>query len=51
MKLNHKQIRVSSVLNRDTTNYGKQNLIDGQVETCWNSEQVFIEQSWESHRR
>ncbi|KAG2191162.1 hypothetical protein INT46_002303 [Mucor plumbeus] len=33
------RIKVSSVLNRDATNYGKQNLIDGQVETCWNSEQ------------
>ncbi|KAI8087833.1 galactose-binding domain-like protein, partial [Gilbertella persicaria] len=32
-------IRVSSVLNRDIGNYGKQNLIDGQEETCWNSEQ------------
>ncbi|KAI8359804.1 galactose-binding domain-like protein [Blakeslea trispora] len=33
------RIKVSSVLNRDTTNYGKQFLIDGQAETCWNSEQ------------
>ncbi|KAG2235549.1 hypothetical protein INT48_003112 [Thamnidium elegans] len=33
------RIKVSSVLNRDTTNYGKQNLIDGSAETCWNSEQ------------
>ncbi|KAI9470024.1 MAG: galactose-binding domain-like protein [Benjaminiella poitrasii] len=36
---NETRIKVSSVLNRDTSNYGKQNLIDGQVETCWNSEQ------------
>ncbi|KAI7899478.1 galactose-binding domain-like protein [Cokeromyces recurvatus] len=33
------RIKVSSVLNRDSTNFGKQNLVDGQVETCWNSEQ------------
>ncbi|KAI8056616.1 hypothetical protein BDF22DRAFT_667130 [Syncephalis plumigaleata] len=32
-------IRVSSVLNRDTANYGKQHLIDGSEETCWNSDQ------------
>ncbi|KAJ2312347.1 Nuclear receptor 2C2-associated protein [Coemansia sp. RSA 2705] len=31
--------RVSSVLNRDVTSLGKQNLFDGNVETCWNSEQ------------
>ncbi|KAI8071437.1 galactose-binding domain-like protein [Gongronella butleri] len=33
------RIKVSSVLNRDTTSYGKQHLIDGSPETCWNSEQ------------
>ncbi|KAI9595764.1 hypothetical protein BDF19DRAFT_413235 [Syncephalis fuscata] len=33
------RIKVSSVLNRDTTNYGKQNLTDGSEETCWNSDQ------------
>ncbi|KAI9304187.1 galactose-binding domain-like protein [Cunninghamella echinulata] len=33
------RIKVSSVLNRDTTTFGKQNLIDGSEETCWNSEQ------------
>ncbi|KAI8993373.1 galactose-binding domain-like protein [Pilobolus umbonatus] len=33
------RIKVSSVLNRDNSNYGKQNLIDGTEETCWNSEQ------------
>ncbi|RKP07867.1 galactose-binding domain-like protein, partial [Thamnocephalis sphaerospora] len=31
--------RVSSVLNRDTSNYGKQHLTDGSEETCWNSDQ------------
>ncbi|SAM01474.1 hypothetical protein [Absidia glauca] len=33
------RIKVSSVLNRDTTSFGKQHLIDGTEETCWNSEQ------------
>ncbi|KAL0092493.1 galactose-binding domain-like protein [Phycomyces blakesleeanus] len=33
------RIKVSSVLNRDTVSYGKQHLIDGSEETCWNSEQ------------
>ncbi|ORY97506.1 galactose-binding domain-like protein [Syncephalastrum racemosum] len=33
------RIKVSSVLNRDTISYGKQNLVDGNEETCWNSEQ------------
>ncbi|KAI9319457.1 galactose-binding domain-like protein [Dichotomocladium elegans] len=33
------RIKVSSVLNRDTASYGKQHLIDGNEETCWNSEQ------------
>lgn len=32
--------RVSSVLNRDTKQYGKQYLFDGNEETCWNSGQV-----------
>ncbi|KAJ2849309.1 Nuclear receptor 2C2-associated protein [Coemansia brasiliensis] len=31
--------KVSSVLNRDVTELGKQNLFDGSSETCWNSEQ------------
>lgn len=35
----NRYIRVSSVLNRDNNNYGKQHLIDGSDETCWNSEQ------------
>ena len=30
--------RVSSVLNRDYKTFGKQNMIDGSEETCWNSE-------------
>ncbi|RUS15971.1 galactose-binding domain-like protein [Endogone sp. FLAS-F59071] len=33
------RIKVSSVLNRDVTTFGKQNLTDGDDETCWNSEQ------------
>ncbi|KAI8089139.1 galactose-binding domain-like protein [Halteromyces radiatus] len=33
------RIKVSSVLNRDTPSFGKQHLIDGSEETCWNSEQ------------
>ncbi|GJJ76075.1 hypothetical protein EMPS_08434 [Entomortierella parvispora] len=32
------RIKVSSVLNRETTLYGKQFLTDGSDETCWNSE-------------
>ncbi|KAJ1655760.1 Nuclear receptor 2C2-associated protein [Dispira simplex] len=32
-------LRVSSVSSRDTKNYGKQHLIDGNDETCWNSDQ------------
>ncbi|KAI8882630.1 galactose-binding like protein [Backusella circina FSU 941] len=33
------RIKVSSVLNRDNASFGKQNMIDGSEETCWNSEQ------------
>lgn len=33
------RIKVSSVLNRDNANFGKQYLVDGNEETCWNSEQ------------
>ncbi|XP_076444326.1 nuclear receptor 2C2-associated protein-like [Babylonia areolata] len=33
------KIRVSSVLNRDTKQFGKQFLLDSQDETCWNSDQ------------
>ncbi|KAG0048537.1 Nuclear receptor 2C2-associated protein [Gryganskiella cystojenkinii] len=32
------RIKVSSVLNKETTLYGKQFLTDGSEETCWNSE-------------
>ncbi|XP_005090226.1 nuclear receptor 2C2-associated protein isoform X2 [Aplysia californica] len=31
--------RVSSVLNRDVKQFGKQFLFDGDDETCWNSDQ------------
>ncbi|KAI8808391.1 nuclear receptor 2C2-associated protein-like protein [Cladochytrium replicatum] len=31
-------VRVSSVLNRDVKNYGKQYLTDQSEETCWNSD-------------
>jgi hypothetical protein len=31
---------VSSVLNRDTKLFGKQHMLDGSDETCWNSHQV-----------
>uniref|UniRef100_A0A8U7NEQ3 Nuclear receptor 2C2-associated protein n=1 Tax=Corvus moneduloides TaxID=1196302 RepID=A0A8U7NEQ3_CORMO len=30
---------VSSVLNRDVKQFGKQHLFDGSEETCWNSDQ------------
>ncbi|XP_077487137.1 uncharacterized protein LOC144098404 isoform X1 [Amblyomma americanum] len=33
------KIRVSSVLNRDATNFGKRYLTDGNSGTCWNSDQ------------
>jgi len=32
-------VRVSSVLNRDTKQYGKKFLFDGEEDTCWNSDQ------------
>ena len=32
--------RVSSVLNRDVKQFGKKFLLDGQDDTCWNSDQV-----------
>lgn len=32
--------RVSSVLNKDIKQFGKQNMFDGSDETCWNSHQV-----------
>ncbi|KAJ2854853.1 hypothetical protein FB639_006306, partial [Coemansia asiatica] len=31
--------KASSVLNKDTASYGRNNLFDGSAETCWNSEQ------------
>lgn len=33
-------IRVSSVLNDDLENNGKQNMFDGREDTCWNSANV-----------
>ncbi|NWS84755.1 NR2CA protein, partial [Toxostoma redivivum] len=35
----HTATRVSSVLNRDVKQFGKQHLFDGSEETCWNSDQ------------
>uniref|UniRef100_A0A2K5S0U0 Nuclear receptor 2C2 associated protein n=2 Tax=Cebidae TaxID=9498 RepID=A0A2K5S0U0_CEBIM len=32
--------RVSSVLNRNTRQFGKKHLFDQNEETCWNSDQV-----------
>ena len=34
--------RVSSVLNRDVTQYGKKFLFDKREDTCWNSDQVRV---------
>ncbi|PVV03862.1 hypothetical protein BB560_001634 [Smittium megazygosporum] len=39
LNLEIKSIKVSSVLNRNTREYGKKHLIDGNLETCWNSDQ------------
>lgn len=39
IKLENRQLRVSSVLNKDTKQFGKQYMIDGTEETCWNSDQ------------
>eukprot|EP01100_Stratorugosa_tubuloviscum_P001611 TRINITY_DN1365_c2_g1_i2.p1 TRINITY_DN1365_c2_g1~~TRINITY_DN1365_c2_g1_i2.p1 ORF type:complete len:163 (+),score=55.36 TRINITY_DN1365_c2_g1_i2:45-491(+) len=39
LNLNTKQIRVSSVLNKDIKQFGKQFLIDDSDQTCWNSDQ------------
>ncbi|CAG2194847.1 unnamed protein product [Mytilus edulis] len=33
------KIRVSSVLNRDTKQFGKKYLVDEEDDTCWNSDQ------------
>ncbi|XP_041369062.1 nuclear receptor 2C2-associated protein-like [Gigantopelta aegis] len=35
----HTKIRVSSVLNRDTKQFGKKHLLDHIEDTCWNSDQ------------
>lgn len=32
-------LKVSSVLNNDVASFGKQHLMDGNDQTCWNSEQ------------
>jgi hypothetical protein len=37
--LQNANIKVSSVLNKDTKQYGKQFLTDNSLETCWNSAQ------------
>ncbi|KAJ1674779.1 hypothetical protein EV182_002576 [Spiromyces aspiralis] len=42
-KLQVERSRVSSVLNKNNTNFGKQHLFDGNEETCWNSEEVIEE--------
>uniref|UniRef100_A0A8C4Q994 Nuclear receptor 2C2-associated protein n=1 Tax=Eptatretus burgeri TaxID=7764 RepID=A0A8C4Q994_EPTBU len=34
------QCRVSSVLNRDVKQFGKKHLLDGDVETSWNSDEL-----------
>ncbi|KAH6572098.1 hypothetical protein BASA50_001091 [Batrachochytrium salamandrivorans] len=39
LQIDPSQLRVSSVLNRDARNYGKKNLVDNNLETCWNSDQ------------
>ncbi|XP_060599006.1 nuclear receptor 2C2-associated protein-like [Ruditapes philippinarum] len=37
--INATQLRVSSVLNRDVKQFGKKYLVDGNEDTCWNSDQ------------
>ena len=37
------KISVSSVLDRNGKEYGKQFLLDGEEDTCWNSDQVMRE--------
>ncbi|XP_045215905.1 nuclear receptor 2C2-associated protein-like [Mercenaria mercenaria] len=39
IEINVSQLRVSSVLNRDVKQYGKKFLVDGNEDTCWNSDQ------------
>jgi hypothetical protein len=41
--------RVSSVLNKDVKQFGKQFLFDGSEETCWNSEQVMCSSCFKAH--
>ncbi|CAK8698634.1 unnamed protein product [Clavelina lepadiformis] len=40
---NDMKVRVSSVLNRDTKQYGKQMMFDQNEDTCWNSDQGDIQ--------
>lgn len=35
-------LRVSSVLNRDSSQYGKKFMFDKNEDTCWNSDQVCV---------
>ena len=35
-------LRVSSVLNRDSSQYGKTFMFDKNEDTCWNSDQVCV---------
>ena len=35
------KLSVSSVLDRNAKEYGKKFLLDGEEDTCWNSDQVF----------
>ncbi|XP_048198615.1 nuclear receptor 2C2-associated protein isoform X2 [Perognathus longimembris pacificus] len=39
----HTVSRVSSVLNRNTQQFGKKHLFDQEEETCWNSDQLQIQ--------
>lgn len=44
-------VKVSSVLNRDVKQYGKKHLMDGDDDTCWNSDQgqpQWIQMNFES---
>lgn len=35
----NKNIKISSVLNKDATQYGKLLMFDGNEDSCWNSDQ------------
>ncbi|CAG2116576.1 unnamed protein product, partial [Medioppia subpectinata] len=37
------KIKVSSVLNKDVKQFGKQFIIDGKDDTCWNSDQGSVQ--------